>query len=248
MKSLTSLVVSLGVVLALSVVAWLLGLGEPLRAGLATGHLWDWAAAIGCLLWLWAVLKWPWDLYFRTKEVAFELTRSVERGVAVTPGRKEELAKLQRRLLWVALGSHVVSAALLAGITYLTNGKLGYLFAVGYLGSSGIRPLVSAYGHLMRRLRDLNEELRYPREDIREMRERLQTMEQTLESERQQHVETRRGLDEECKLRDDQTRQLRLTLETLGREFEQAVSRVGDNQDVVRGLQALSRLVAQAAR
>ena len=244
----TSAVVLLVLLVGLSVGAWLLGLGEPLRAALTSGHLWDLLAVTGCLLWLLAVLKWPWDLYFRTKQVAFELTRSVERGVAVTPGRKEELARLQRRLLWIALGSHVGSAALLAAITYLSGGKLGYLFAVAYLGSSAIRPLVSAYAHLMRRLRHLDEELRYPREDIRELRERLQTVESTLISEQSQLTDTKLALDEERKLRDDQTRQLRLTLETLGREFEQAVSRVGDNQDVVRGLQALSRLVAQAAR
>src|ERR1051326_2783803 len=57
-------------------VAWLLGLGEVVRASIAAGHMLDWLMGGLCLLWLIVILKAPWDLYFKAREVAFELQRS----------------------------------------------------------------------------------------------------------------------------------------------------------------------------
>jgi hypothetical protein len=101
----------------LGVVIWLLGLGSVVRASVAAGHLLDWVMGGLCLLWLLVILKAPWDLYFQAHEVSFELQRSRERNVAIVEGREAYLSKLRQRLGWLAVGAHLLSAALAAGIT-----------------------------------------------------------------------------------------------------------------------------------
>src|SRR5437016_10985968 len=88
--------------------AWLLGLGDVIRASVAAGHLLDWVMGGLCFLWLIIILKAPWDLYFQAHEVAFELQRSRERRVPVGAGRGEDIRCLRRRRLWLLAGWHVV--------------------------------------------------------------------------------------------------------------------------------------------
>src|SRR5438093_8607931 len=94
------------------VVAWLLGLGAVVRASIAAGHLLDWVMGGLCLLWLIVILKAPWDLFFQAQAVAFELQRAKERKVAVLPGREEYVLRLRGRLAGLAVGAHLLSAAL----------------------------------------------------------------------------------------------------------------------------------------
>ena len=101
--------------------AWLLGLGDVIRASVAAGHLLDWVMGGLCFLWLIIILKAPWDLYFQAHEVAFELQRSHERRVPVAAGREEYIRSLRRRLLWLSVGAHLFSAVLVGLVAYLVG-------------------------------------------------------------------------------------------------------------------------------
>src|SRR5205085_10710148 len=98
---------------------------EVVRTSIAAGQLLDWVMGIFCLGWLLAILKIPWDLYFQATEVSFEQQRSRERQVALQPGREEYIRTLRRRLGWLAVGAHLFSALLIAGITRFTGGQVG---------------------------------------------------------------------------------------------------------------------------
>src|SRR5262249_23007767 len=44
-------------------------------------------AGIICLIWLLFILKVPWDLFFETRSILFEMQRSIEKQIPVNPDR-----------------------------------------------------------------------------------------------------------------------------------------------------------------
>src|SRR5438874_1730029 len=111
MKHITSMFSICLLLLVAGIAAWLLGMGEALRTGFLSTHLLDVVMGFFCLVWLLVVLKVPWDLYFQAHEVAFEQQRARERNVAITAGREVYIVNIKRKLLWLAVGAHLLSAA-----------------------------------------------------------------------------------------------------------------------------------------
>ena len=221
--------------------AWLLGLGDVIRASIAAGHLLDWVMGGLCFLWLIIILKAPWDLYFQAHEVAFELQRSHERRVPVAAGREEYIRSLRRWLLWLSVGAHLFSAVLVGVVAYLVGHTIGYYFAAFYLVSTAFRPAVAGYVYLSRKLRAIAKETRYPREDVAEIRGRLDEQERRMRELTQRTEQLREELQTE-------QRQLRQSVQALSREFETTASGLTDNQEVIKGIQALARMVAESTR
>jgi hypothetical protein len=240
-----------GTLLALAVVgtvAWMLGLGDMVRASVAAGHLLDWIMGGFCLLWLLILLKVPWDLYFQAQQVSFELQRARERNIAVPAEREAYIQALRRRLGWLAVGSHIFSAALIAIVAAFSNGQVGYYFAAFYLVSTIFRPAVAGYFYLRQKLLSIAEETHYPREDIGTVLERLERQEITLRDLTDQVREGREALAQEVQVRETETYELRQNMHALSREFETTISRLSDNQEVIKGVQAFVRLIAQSAQ
>src|SRR3954447_575027 len=73
------------------------------------------------LYWLLIITTVPWNLYFRARQVRHEIGVSRERGIAVPAGREAEVRLWERRLLGLALAGHLVSAAVVAGVTYASG-------------------------------------------------------------------------------------------------------------------------------
>jgi hypothetical protein len=226
--------------------AWLLGLGETLRGAIAAGHLLDWVMGGLCLAWLIVLLKAPWDLYFQAQAVAFELDRSRERGIVVAAGREEYVRRLRRRLGWLAIGAHLFSALLVAALAWFAGRAVGYYFAGFYLVSTLFRPTVAGYVYLTHKLRAIGHEARYPREDVVELRERVHWLEITTRTLSEQVDQWRVAVEREASARADDSRELRQTIHAVSRELEASVSRLTDNREVIAGLQAFVRLVAQS--
>jgi hypothetical protein len=236
------------VILAIvGVVAWMLGLEDVVRASVAEGHLLDWLMGGFCLLWLLVLLKVPWDLYFQAQAVAFELQRAQERKIPVPAEREAYIHTLRRRLGWLAVGGHLFSAAVIALVTAFSHGQVGYYFAAFYLISTIFRPAVAGYVYLWQKLRAIAEEAHYPREDIQTVLERLERQESEARDLTDQVRECREALVQEAMTRDTEAAQLRQNVHALSREFETTISRLSDNQEVIKGVQAFVRLIAQSA-
>lgn len=238
-----------GTLLALAVtgvLAWMLGLDDVVRASIAAGHLLDWLMGIFCLLWLLALLKVPWDLYFQAQQVAFELQRAQERNIAVPADRAAYMRGLRRKLGWTAVSAHLFSAALIAAITYFSHGEIGYYFAVFYLVATVFRPAIALYVYLRQKLFAISEEAHYPREDIVALQDKVQWQQVSLRDLTDQARELREAIDRETEARETETRDLRHQLHALGREFEVTISRLSDNQEVIKGVQAFVRLIVQS--
>lgn len=174
------------------------------------------------------------------------MERSRERNILLPPGREDYVRRVRWQLLWMAIGAHVLSALLVAGVAF-ANGSVavGYYFAAFYLVSTGFRPAVAGYAYLAGKLRGLSEEARYPREDVVALREQVTWHEQTLRTLSEQLDQCRDDLRAE---REAAVSALHQRLHVIGREFEATISRLTDNQEVINGIQAFVRLVAQAGR
>ena len=231
----------------LGLTAWGLGLDDLLRASITSGRLLDLIMGVLCLVWLIVILKAPWDLFFQAQEAAFEIQRSKEKEIPVVPGREAYIRTLRARLGLLAVGAHLFSAALVAAIGYFTGGEVGYWFAVFYLVSTLFRPLVASYIYLSRKLGALIHEARYPREDVAELRQRVDGQEQTVRDLTSQMEHFQQLLQRETGARESEDRDQRQRLYALSREFETTVSRLTDNQEVIKGIQAFVRLISQSA-
>ncbi|HLK61093.1 MAG TPA: hypothetical protein VKU00_31310 [Chthonomonadaceae bacterium] len=247
MRSLLAACWALFILAVAGLAVWLLGLGPWIHQSLASGHLLDWVMGALCFLWLLVILKAPWDLYFQALQVSFEMQRSQERQIALPPGREAYLKTLRRRLGGLAVGAHLLSAALVAAVTYSSGGRAGYYFAAFYLVSTLFRPVLAGYVYLMRKLNAIGEEARYPREDIVEVRQKLKWQEATLRDLQDRMRDTREDLERERRTREGEEYEMRQNIQAISREFESTVSRLTDNQDVIKGIQAFVRLIGQAS-
>ncbi|MGC4047886.1 MAG: hypothetical protein QM758_29170 [Armatimonas sp.] len=239
-----------GIAVGLAIVAaigrWL-GVDGYLRDSVAAGHLLDWIMGTLCFVWLLILLKAPWDLYFEAHTVAFEHERARERGIVVQEGRTEYVETVRKRLLALALGAHLLSATLAAGVAFFTHGTVGYWFAAFFLISTLFRPLLAGYAYLYSKLRALAEESRYPREDVIELRSRVQY----LETERERLNESLENAIRSAAIADESRQrelsELRGRLAAIGQEFEASLSRLTDQKAVIDGLQAIARLITRSA-
>ena len=248
-KDMVASFVSLSLLAAVALGAsWLLGLGDVARDAILSVSWPEVIVGGFCLVWLFVLLKAPWDLFFQAQTVVDELARSRESGIRVDAARETYVLRLRRRLLVIALGAHLLSAGLSAAIAMFGGGVIGWWFAAFYLLSTGFRPAVSAYRHLMRRLIQMFEEARFPREDVLEMRGRVVRHDGEIPALRERIDHLERALARETEAREADDRELRGNVEATAREMEKSLSRLTDNQDVVRGIQAFVRLVSHSSR
>lgn len=220
------------------VAAWLLVYAHvPLSTLLSLG-----LGAIS-LIWLVVLLTLPWNLYFGARQVVHEIHVSRERGIEVPEGHEAEALEIARRMRWFAIGGHIVSAALLAVITYFSGASVGYYFAGFYLLSTFFRPAGAYLSHLRERVTTLMSEARHPREDVVSLVARVDGLADevtalTRSAERLREVTETLDAD----LRNgDEALERRIT--GLARRFEDTVDGLTDNHEVITGLKAFLRLV-----
>lgn len=269
-KSLTRLLVSLGIISILVVgIVYLVVATFRMDAAMPSPTaLLDVAAGIVCLIWLLLILRVPWDVYFETVNVLFEMKRSIERGLEVKPERMRYVRRLRLLTALIAVGSHLVSAAIIALLTYWTHGRVGYYFALFYIVATLFRPASRAYHFLMKQLGEIRNEIKYPREDVLKLLQDVKQVVRDIETlkdvqvkglkENLQSLERRVGAAEETEgkievdlsnIRSAITRSeksFQERVQRLSEEVERSMMKAFDNQDIVNGLSAFAKLIKQA--
>ncbi|WP_194892907.1 hypothetical protein [Catenulispora pinisilvae] len=134
------------------------------------------------LYWLLIITTVPWNLYFRALRVRNEIGVSRERGITVPEGRAAEVRRWERVLLRLALAGHVVTAAVVAGVTYASGHVLGYYFAAFYLLSCAIRPMAAYLGYVKAQIAGLLKETTHPRDDVLELSTGVSTLTAEVEA------------------------------------------------------------------
>jgi hypothetical protein len=162
-------------------IAWLGHIAHvPLSTVLSIG------AGAAALAWLIVLVAVPWNLYFAARRVVAEMAVSRARGIDVQPAQEAEARQIAPRMLWFALGGHVISAAVAGIVTAFSGAALGYYVTGAYLLSASVRPAAAYFAHLRERISTLSRESLYPREDVVSLREKaagLKIAVKTLEKE-----------------------------------------------------------------
>jgi hypothetical protein len=228
----------------------------------------DAVAGIVCLVWLLVILKVPWDLYFETRNVLFEMKRSAERHLAVNEDRRRYVQRLQRRTLAIAVTTHFVSAGAIALLTYWSNGKVGYYFAVFYIAATFFRPASRSYYFLMAQLKEIGKEVKYPREDVVKLLHQVEEVRDKIKSLKEIEIKSLEGhitrIDKRILAGEETAHRFRTELndahsrltrteqsfqsriQMLSDEMERSLMNAFDNQNIVKGLSAFARLIKEA--
>jgi uncharacterized protein YukE len=220
------------------------------------------------LLWQVLLLTVPWNLYFKARLIIHQVAVSRQRGIEAPAGHEEEAARIARRLRLVAIGGHLLSAAVVAVITYFSGRSIGYYFSGFYLLSTLFRPAQAYFTVLRGQLSAMMEETKFPPDDVTRLRaqladvekqhnvlsrrtnvmeqltSRLAQMEQRLVS-RTDQIESRLTgrADASAQQAQEQTQAAIRQVQALGRRFEETVNNLSDSRELVTGLKAFLRLL-----
>ncbi|MDT7839225.1 hypothetical protein [Streptomyces justiciae] len=200
------------------------------------------------LLWLLLLLTVPWNLYFRAHAVLADI--AVSRGLEISPTRDAEARRIARAMLRTAVAGHVVTAAVVAAVTWATGAFTGYWFAAFFLLSTFFRPAGSWFGQLRRRRGALLKDVTYPRDDVIELNARLdraetgtRVLEEKAEEQYRALAELRPTVDAVAMSAYERAEEADRRIAALGREFESTVNRLTDNQEIIAGVKAFLRMV-----
>lgn len=209
------------------------------------------------LLWLYFVVTVPWNIVFQAKQLLYEVQVSQQRGIRTDPEAVAYARRWARLALWVALGLHVLTAAVLSVAAYSGVGLIGWLGAGAAILLTLLRPGLRAYTHVRDRLSRLTREVEIPREDAVELRRRLQELEQQLVSLTQRHADTTQHtegrlhrleteLTEASDKHDTLAEHVRLELVRVERDAQNTVAQVLGDAAVVGHVRELVRFFKTA--
>ena len=229
-------------------------------------------AVIVGLSWLVVLTTVPWNLYFAARRAAQEMAVSLERGISVRAGYGEEAGRISRRMLWFALGAHVVTALAAAAIAFFSGSKVAYYIAGISLLSTAFRPAAAYFRHVRERIKVLTRESTHPRDDVATLLQQAEEIEQSV-SELRSHLKSAnedlrrtesaladgiahvRGLltTDLNRLQDAQAadraaarsrdEDLERRIDQMVRRIEATLDGISDHQELLTGLRALVRMV-----
>jgi hypothetical protein len=224
------------------------------------------------LTWLIVLATVPWNLYFAARRAATEMAVSRERGIEVRPAYDEEAGRISARMLRLAIGAHLGTAVVAAGIALFSGNQIGYYIAGIFLISTVFRPAAAYFVHVRERIKVLSRETTHPRDDVATLLVQMDGLEQDIE---QLQLGLGHAADNlrrtEAALSDSiaHTRQLvttdlnrlqdalvasqdsaRARADDLDRKTDQMIRRIeatldgiSDHQELLTGLRALVRMV-----
>jgi hypothetical protein len=146
------------------------------------GSLVDWMVGVGILWWLGVVTTLPWNAHFTALSVVQEAKESRDYGIAVNEEHVAFAQRMATRFRSLAIGLHLLTAAILFVLAYFQVIAVGYPAAIAALALTFARPAARAYDHLAERLRLMKHQVHYPREDVMELRNRVAELETKLKS------------------------------------------------------------------
>ena len=246
---------------ALSVGALLVYFGLHWLA-VPAGSLVDWLIGVGIAWWLLAVTVLPWNAHFAALGVVDEADASRERGISVNEQHVAYARRIAARFRRLAIGLHLLTAAVLFALAYFQVIAVGYPAAAAALLLTFARPAARAYEHLAARLGAMREQVRYPRQDVQELRRlvhemhgRVRELSERLNLDRksswasevaQHQATTARELDRLDSHLTELTRTNAREHEALARQTTQEIARLSEDARFLNQVRELIRFVKDA--
>ncbi len=226
------------------------------------GSLIDWLVGVGILWWLGVVTTLPWNAHFAALGVVEEAQASREHGIAVNEEHVAFARRMATRFRTLAVGLHLLTAAVLFVLAYFRVVAVGYPAAIAALALTFARPAARAYEHLAERLSLMRHQVHYPREDVMELRDRVQVLESHLHSINtaldtdapnswaqqllQKQAADTRHFDRLDSLVEELTRQNAREHEALARQTAQEIAKLSEDARFLNQVRELIRFVKTA--
>lgn len=205
------------------------------------------------------VLKLPWDLYFEAKDLIYNQQQSLQNEIFVSEEDLEYALKAKSRLLLLCLTLHVVCALAAAFISYQSQSQVGYYFTLVFLASTSFRPLLAYFQKERQRLFNLKNQCLIPREDSLQLKTQLNNIENELanlqSSYQHENIQTKQT---EIELRDTietlqkEQKSLQVTnnkqYERVLNEFTKSIEKLTEDQELLRGIRAMVKLLKEDPR
>ncbi|MGB6299461.1 MAG: hypothetical protein WBF90_25245 [Rivularia sp. (in: cyanobacteria)] len=144
------------------------------------GSFLDWVIGGASFWWLLVIVTVPWNVYFKAKETLYDAEQSIAKEIPVDEKQLKYVKVLVRRSLIIAVFLHILSTIGLYTLAATGISAVGYISSGAALLLTGLRPAISAYEYLYKRLTSIGRELKYPREDIVELRHRFSDVEEKI--------------------------------------------------------------------
>ena len=216
----------------------------------------DVGMVLASLVWLFFLVKVPWDLYFATRKARVDGQESQRLGIEGVEAKTRQLASMEGYLLMGALGGHLLTASGIYILGHFRPELVGQEFSWLFIASAALRPAWEGYGYLRQRVRELASEVRYPREDIKTLGGRVSELQMTQEDLAHQIKKFKAELDIRLRQLDVATQQLqsqhiaesaRLEKRTvqLSHRFEEVVEKMSSDQDLLAGVRAFARMMRE---
>jgi hypothetical protein len=243
----------LGSIAFLSTIVALALIGAVVTGHVPLGTALEIGMGLASLVWLFFLVKIPWDLYFTARAARLDGEESLRENIAVPVDRLHELGQLEKKLLTAALTAHAVTATGVWLMARYSPGVVHGSFAWLFLGSAALRPAWEVYLYLRTRLQQLAGQMRFPRNDVqkvlneqRELTNRVAALEKNL-GERAQELQARCGKNEALLgqytgAHATDVIALRKKLEELSHKLEDVTARVSTDEELITGIRAFARV------
>ncbi|MCU0753595.1 MAG: hypothetical protein MUE46_00530 [Xanthomonadales bacterium] len=208
--------------------------------------------------WLLLIVTVPWNLHFTADAALREAKHAEAAGRAVDASELAYAERLRQRSLQVAIGLHLLTAAVLLGLALAGVSPLGYAGAGAALALTLMRPGLKAYQHMRERLSTLRRELVLPREDgvelgrqLRELRSTVEQLSHRLEPDARDSLpaqirELEQRVDALATHGRDRDQALQLSIEQVRRDADSSIARVLGDAAIVGHVRELVRFFKQA--
>ncbi|MEM1394664.1 MAG: hypothetical protein AAF757_03645 [Cyanobacteria bacterium P01_D01_bin.116] len=226
------------------------------------GNFLDWVIGGASFWWLLVIVTVPWNVYFKAKETLFDAEQSIEKEIPVDEKQLNYVKVLVKRSLIIAIFLHILSTIGLYTLAATGISAVGYISSGAALLLTGLRPAISAYEYLYKRLTSIGRELKYPREDIVELRHRFSSIEASVRRmEEQLNPENPDSLAKKQKAYSQETRKELATIaatieelratnkiehERLSRESKQAIAQLSTDGQFLEHVREIIRFFKAA--
>lgn len=242
------------VVTTLIALAVVIGVGGPFLDRFSVGTILDIVIHLASLIWLFFLVKIPWDLYFSARKARLDGEESRRLGIEGVEQKIRQLAAMERYLLLGAVSAHILTAAGVYALGSFEPDLISRQFGWVFVASAALRPAWEGYTYLRQRIREMATQVRYPREDVLTLSERVrEQLALTRESERKlveykQEMSARiQRLESHIQILQSEqvsesARSEKRTVQ-LSHKFEEVVEKISSDQDLVAGARAFARML-----
>jgi len=244
------------------VVTTLLAFGVLQWFNVPAGNFLDWVIGGASFWWLLVIVTVPWNVHFKAKETLFDAEQSIEKEIPVDEKQLNYVKVLVKRSLIIAIFLHILSTIGLYALAATGISAVGYISSGAALLLTGLRPAISAYEYLYKRLTTIGKELKYPREDVVELRHRFTSIEESVRRmEEQLNLQNPDSLAAKQKAHSQETRKELATIaatieelratnkiehERLSRESKQAIAQLSTDGQFLEHVREIIRFFKAA--